>query len=130
MDCKRALDDAGGDFHKAIALIKERGFSKAAKRAGRDTGAGLLEAYVHNDRIGVLLELRSETDFVAHSDPFKTLAHELVMHIAAMDPKDVATLLEQTYVKDADMIVNDVITQVTAQVGENIQVGRFARYEI
>ncbi|MFH1759053.1 MAG: translation elongation factor Ts, partial [Patescibacteria group bacterium] len=89
MDCKKALEEAGGDLDKAKEIIQERGLIKASKRAGRDTGAGILESYVHNNRVGVMLELRCETDFVAKSDPFRDLAHELVMHIAAMNPKDV-----------------------------------------
>jgi len=95
MECKRALEDASGDFEKAVRLIEERGVVRAEKKADRATGAGLIESYIHNGRVGVLLELRSETDFVAHSEPFRNLAHELVMQIAAMNPKDVAGLFGQ-----------------------------------
>ena len=130
MDCKRALADARGDFDQAVKLIQERGFIVAEKKASRATGAGLLESYIHNGRVGVLLELRSETDFVAHSDPFKTLAHELVMQIAAMNPKDVAELLTQPYIKDEQMTANTLIKNTIAKVGENIQIARFCRYEL
>ena len=130
MDCKRALQDAKGDFDRAVTLIQERGFVKAEKKQGRTTGAGLLESYVHNGRVGVMLELRAETDFVVRSEPFKTLAHELAMQIAAMDPADVTALLKQPYVKDESMTVEAFVKQTVAKVGENINISRFARYEI
>ncbi|MDD5430665.1 MAG: translation elongation factor Ts [Candidatus Pacebacteria bacterium] len=130
MDCMKALKDANGDFDKAQELINERGLIKAEKKSSRTTGAGILESYIHNERVGVLLELRCETDFAAHSDPFKELAHNLVMHIAAMDPENVEALLAQPYVKDESLTVENFIKQTTAKVGENIQVGRFMRYEL
>lgn len=130
MDAKKALEDAGGDYEKAKQLIQERGLLKAVKKAGRKTGAGVLESYIHNNRVGVLLELRSETDFVARSEPFRHLAHELAMHIAAMDPKDIDDLLNQPYARDASKTINELIKEVIAKVGENIQVGRFCRYEL
>lgn len=130
MECKKALGDAGGDFDKAVRLIQERGLIKAEKKAARATGAGYLESYIHNGRVGVLLELHSETDFVAHSYPFKELAHELVMQIAAMDPKDIEQLLRESYIKDEQMTVDNLIKGVVAKVGENIQIARFCRYEL
>lgn len=130
MECKRAFHDAGGDFDKAVELIQERGMIRAEKKADRATGAGLLESYIHNGRVGVLLELRCETDFVVHSDPFKELAHELAMQIAAMDPKDIEQLLFQPYIKDEKMTVGQLIKGVIAKVGENIQIERFCRYEL
>lgn len=130
MDCKRALDDAGGDFEKAKALIMERGMVKAEKKADRATGAGILEAYVHNNRVGVMLDLRCETDFVVRSDPFRALAKELVMQIAAMNPADAAELLAQPYIKDPSMTVEQLIKSVIAKVGENMRVEKFCRYEL
>ena len=130
MDCKKALDDAGGDFDKAKQLIFERGVAKAEKRAERKTGAGLLETYVHNGRIGVILELRCETDFVAKTDVFKTLAHDLSMHIASMNPETPEELLKQPFVKDESITIGDLITQAIAKTGENIKVERFCRYEL
>lgn len=130
MDCKRALDDAGGDFEKAKKLIFERGVVKAEKRAERKTGAGVLETYVHNGRIGVILELRCETDFVAKTDVFKALAHDLAMHVASMNPEDVDELLKQPFIKDESMTVGDLITQTIAKTGENIKLERFCRYEL
>ena len=130
MDCKKALDDAGGDFDKAKQLIFERGVAKAEKRAERKTGAGLLETYVHNGRIGVILELRCETDFVAKTDVFKTLAHDLSMHVASMNPENPEELLKQPFVKDESITISDLITQAIAKTGENIKVERFCRYEL
>ena len=129
MDCHRALIDAKGDFDAAIAIIREKGFSKMEKRAGRATGAGLVRSYVHNDRIGTLLELRAETDFVVRSEPFQDLARELTMQIAASAPKDVEELLGQQYIKDESKTVKDLLGEVVAKVGENISIGQFYRIE-
>lgn len=130
MECNRAFKDAGGDFEKALALIGERGLSKVEKRAGRETGAGLVHAYVHNERIGVLMNISAETDFVVRSDPFRALAHELAMQLAAAGAKDVPELLEQPYIRDEKKTVKDVIGEVIAKVGENVQVKEFYRIEL
>lgn len=130
MDCRKALEEAQGDLDKAREIIQEKGLIKATKRAGRDTGAGILESYIHNNRVGVLLELRCETDFVVRSDEFKNLAHELVMHIAALNPKDIETLLEQPFVKDESQTIDQLVKSVAAKTGENTQIERFCRYEI
>jgi len=130
MDCKRALVDAGDDYEKARAFIAERGFAKAAKKGDRATGAGVVHAYIHQDRVGVLLELRCETDFVARTDDFRNLAKELTMQIAAMNPESPEALLAQEYVKDPAKNVEQVIKGVTAKVGENIQVARFIRFAL
>src|SRR3989344_3060048 len=100
MECKKALQDAGGDLDKAVQIINERELVRAEKKAGRATGAGILETYIHNGRVGVLLELRCETDFVARGELFRGLAHDLAMHIAAMNPENVEALLQQPYIKD------------------------------
>jgi|SRR3989344_1865874 len=130
MDCKKSLEDARGDFDAAVKLIYERGIVKADKKSGRNTGAGLLESYVHNGRVGVLLELRCETDFVAKSEPFVKLAHDLAMQISAMAPNDTAELLKQNYIKDESMIIENLLKTITAKVGENIKIERFCRYEL
>lgn len=130
MDCKRALQDAAGDFDKAIELINERGLVKAGSKSGRNTGSGVLESYIHNNRVGVLLGVRCETDFVARTDDFKNLAHELAMHIAAMNPKDVEGLLKQEYVRDPKMTVDQLVKASIAKTGENILVEKFYRYEL
>jgi len=129
MDCHKALREAGGDFEKAVLIIREKGMLKVEKRAGRETGAGLVHAYVHNERIGVLLDLRAETDFVVRSEPFRELAHALAMHIAAAAPADVTELLAQPYVRDESRTVQQVIGEVIAKVGENVTINEFARLE-
>lgn len=130
MDCKKALDDAGGDFEKAKQLIVERGAAKAEKRSERKTGSGALEAYVHGGRIGVLLEVRCETDFVAKNETFKALVHDIAMQVASMNPASVEELLEQDFVRDSSMKVADLVTKAIATTGENIKVERFCRYEL
>jgi elongation factor Ts len=129
MDCYRAIQEAGDDFDKAVAIIREKGFSKAEKRADRETGAGLIQSYLHNGRIGVLLNLRAETDFVVRSEPFQQLAHELTMQIAATAPKDVAALLAEPYIKDESKTVQDLVNEVIAKTGEKIAIKEFARME-
>lgn len=130
MDCRKALEEVGGDFDKAVAVVRERGAIKAEKRESRSTGAGLLETYVHNERIGVLLELRCETDFVSRNEVFKKLARELAMQIAAADPADVESLLKSPYIKDEEIIVGDLLKREIARLGENIKIERFCRFEI
>lgn len=130
MECKKALQDAGGDFDKAVQIINERGLVKAEKKAGRTTSAGILETYLHNNRVGVLLELRCETDFVARGELFRGLAHDLTMHIAAMSPENPEELLKQPYVKDEKLTIDALIKGVVAKTGENIQIARFCRYEL
>jgi elongation factor Ts len=130
IDVKRALADAGGDYEKAKALIIERGLSKAEKKGERATGAGLVYSYVHLGRVGVLLELRCETDFVARTEDFQNLAKELAMQIAAMEPESPEALLSQEYVKDPTRKVDELVKGVVAKVGENIQVARFVRFAL
>lgn len=127
MDAKRALEEAGGDLDKAGEIIKERGLAKAAAKSEREIKSGLIKTYLHNNRVGVLLKLGCETDFVAKSEPFQELAQRLVMQIAAMDPEDVAALLGQPFVKDESVTVNDLIKQVIAKTGENIRIEAFYR---
>ncbi len=148
MECRNALVNANGDIEKAIEALKEQGRLKAAKKAKRVTEQGLVEAYVHiGGRIGAMVELNCETDFVARTDEFKELAHNLAMQVAAMCPQfiseeeipragkadievETACLLQQAYIKDPVMTVQDVIVQTIAKVGENIKVSRFARFEL
>lgn len=130
MDAKRALDDAKGDFAAAVKIILERGLAKADKKQDRSTGAGFLATYVHNNRVGVLLDIRCETDFVVRSEPFQTLAHDIAMHISAVAPENVEELLAQPYVRDESISIQDFIKQTVAKVGENIKIERFTRYEL
>jgi len=129
MDCRKALIETNGDIDAAVKLIHEKGLAKVEKRADRETGAGLVQSYIHNERIGVLVRLSAETDFVVRSEPFKTLAHDLAMHIAAAAPKDVEELMAQPFVKDESRTVKDVVGEVIAKVGENVSVNEFSRIE-
>lgn len=130
MDCHRALKETNGNFDEAVKFIHEKGLIKAQSREGRKTSAGLLESYIHNERVGVMLMINSETDFVAKSEPFRELSHNIVMHIAATAPKDVVELLNQPYVKDETITIGNLVKQVIAKTGENINISQFCRYEL
>lgn len=130
MECKRAIDEAGGDIDKAISIVRERGLDRAEKKKDRVTGEGLLHAYIHNNRVGVLLDIRCETDFVARSEEFHVLASSVAMQIAAMNPLDKESLLLEPYIRDESMTIEELIKQSISKLGENIQVERFCRYEI
>jgi len=174
MEAKKALLEAGGDIPKAIEVLRKKGMMKAQAKAERSTKQGIVESYIHGEgRIGVLLEVNCETDFVARNQDFRNLVHDLVLHVAASSPlfisrtdvpaavvekeKEIYSaaavaegkvgnivekivagrvekffeevcLLEQPFVKDPDISVQDLITQKVAVIGENIQVRRFTRY--
>lgn len=131
MECKKALQDAGGDYEKAKSLIKERGLARAAKKSDREANQGVVESYIHGGgRIGALVELSSETDFVARNDDFKDLARNIAMQVAAMEPTDVDELLKQPYIKDAGKTIGDLVTALAASTGENVHVRRIARFEL
>ena len=130
-DIKKALEESGGDTAKAQAIIEERLGSSAGKRAGRQTLAGTVDAYIHsNTRIGALVELHCETDFVSRNPSFKALAHDIAMHIAAMEPADIAALSAQPFVRDPGKTVADLVNEAIGRFGENIKIGKFIRYEI
>jgi elongation factor Ts len=131
MECKKALEQAKGDEKKALKFLQEKGRSTAMKKSERKAEQGIIEAYIHsNKKIGVLLELKCETDFVARNEEFKELAHELAMHIAGMSSKDEKSLLKELFVKNPEITVKDLIDQKIAKLGENIKVGKFVRYEL
>ena len=129
-DAKKALTDAGGDFDKALEEMKKKGLAKAARRGGREAGSGLIGSYSHNGRIGVLVEVNCESDFVAKTDEFKDLVKDLTLHIAASEPENVGDLLSQPFVKDPEATVEDVIKGHIVKLGENIVVRQFARFEL
>jgi elongation factor Ts len=131
MDAKKALLDAKGDTKKAIELLKEKGLSKAAKKADRETAEGMVHAYIHGGgQIGVLVELLCETDFVARGDDFGQLAQDVAMQVAAGNPKDSKELMSQPFIKDESQTIEQLLTAAIAKHGENIQVKRFVRYEL
>ncbi|MFC1938657.1 elongation factor Ts [Chloroflexota bacterium] len=146
MACRNALLEAEGDAEKALQILKEKGILKAQKKTERSANQGLVEAYIHTGgRIGALVEVNCETDFVARTDEFRELAHNLAMQVAAIPPKfisheevseedgeefETVCLLLQPYIKDPTKTVQDVITEIIAKVGENIKISRFARFEL
>ncbi len=176
MDCKKALAETGGDIDKAVTHLREAGIAKAAKKEGRTTAEGVIATYVHpGDKLGVMVEVNCETDFVARTDQFKEFARNIAMHIAAASPlvvtreeldqktieeeRDVfrhqalkegkpenivdkivdgkvekyygeVVLLEQPFVKDSDKSVEEYIKATIGQLGENMQVARFARFRL
>ena len=136
MDAKRALEEANNDFDKAKEILKEKGIADAEKRASRATGQGIVESYIHQgNRLGAIIEINCETDFVARTSEFKELAKNLAMQIAAMDPASIEeddndALMEQQYIKDSDKLIKDLVQEVIAQTGENIKIKRFQRFEV
>jgi len=130
MECKRALEEANNDLEKAKAIIFEKGLVKADKKSERSTGSGVLETYVHNGRVAVLLKILCETDFVARNDSFKELAHQIAMHIAAMGPENIDELLKQNFIMNEAITVEDLIKQCIAKLGENMKLEKFCRYEL
>lgn len=147
IDCKNALVETGGDLEKAIEILNKRGIAIARKKADRIAEQGVIESYIHpGGKIGVLVEINCETDFVAHTEDFSGLAHNIAMQIAAMSPqyvspddipeeghdddKQTLCLLLQPFIKDPSKTVHDIITEIIAKVGENIKVRRFARFEL
>lgn len=130
-DCRKALEESGNDYKKALDWLQKHGLEKAGKKAERETSQGIIESYIHqNGKVGVLLEVLCETDFVARTDDFKHLTHEIAMQVAAMNPKDIPALLKQEYIRDSSKTVQDKIKQTIAKLGENIVVKRFQRFSL
>ncbi len=130
-DVRRALDEANGDEKKAMEWLKKRAGEIAAKKADRATGEGLIEAYIHGGgKVGVLVEILCETDFVAKTDEFKHLAKEVAMQVAAMNPTDLDSLLKQEYIRDSSQTIEQLVKVVIGKLGENITVKRFTRFEL
>ena len=146
MDAKRALEAANGDMKAARANIREQGLAAAAKRADRATSQGVIESYIHGGgRIGVIIELNCETDFVAATADFRQLAKDIALQVAAMNPAVVSPadrtpemegpdaelcLLSQPFIRDSGKTIGEMVTEVVAKTGENVRVNRFARFEL
>jgi elongation factor Ts len=175
MDCKKALQEANGDMEEAIKVLREKGLAKAAKKAGRIAAEGIVTSYIHGNRIGVLVEINSETDFVAKNEEFQEFAKDVAMQIAAANPKYVKReevpenvlesereilraqalnegkpekivdkmvegriskfykencLLEQAFIKDPDVTIEDILKQKISKIGENLSIRRFSRFEV
>ena len=132
MDCKKALAETGGDMEKAVDFLRQKGLAVAAKRSGRATSEGVIECYIHGvGKLGVLVEVGCETDFVAKTDQFKAFAKDVAMHIADANPVAITSeeLLAQKFVKNPDVSIQDMLNELVAKMGENITVKRFARYQ-
>lgn len=175
MDCKKALEEVDGDIEKAVDLLREQGLASASKKSGRIASEGLVDSYIHGGRIGVLVEVNSETDFVAKTDEFKQFVRDIAMQIAAANPKYInrkdvpeeekereeqilrqqainegkpehiadkivegrmgkfyeeTCLLDQTFIKDPDNTIEELLNEKIAQIGENLVIRRFVRYEV
>ena len=126
-DCRMALEEAEGDMEKAKEVLKKKGLDKAASKSGREVRTGLVEVYSHGGKVGVLVEVLCETDFVAKTEDFKTLAHEIALQVASMNPSSVEDLLAQVYIRDNSQTIDQLIKGVVGKLGENIQIGRFER---
>lgn len=146
LDCKQALEQTKGDFEQAKALLLQKGYAMAAKKAERATAQGLIQSYIHHDgRLGALVEVNCETDFVARTDDFHRLAQDIALQVAGAnpryispddipdgtegDPKELCLLL-QSFVRDESVAVQDIITEAIRKTGENIRVRRFVRFEL
>ena len=147
MDCKKALDETGGDVEKAVKVLRDRGIANAEKKSGRETGQGLVDSYIHaGGRIGVLVEVNCETDFVARTDTFKQLVHDIALQIAGIPttlvisedqlPPDAegtpeeTVLMKQTFLKDSSRTIEQLVKEAIAKTGENIRIRRFTRFEL
>lgn len=130
MDIKNALIESRGDQEKALEILKDKGLSVMKKRAEKSARQGIVESYVHQGRIGVLVVLNCETDFVARNQDFQHLAHELALQISAMKPANVQELLEQEYIRDPTQKVKDILSAMTGKVGEKIVISKFVRLEL
>ncbi len=130
-DCRKALEESSNDIAKAKEWLQKHGIEKAEKKSDRETSQGIIESYIHqNGRVGAMVEVSCETDFVARTDDFKHVTHEIAMQVAAMNPKDVDTLLKQEYIRDSSKTIETLIKEVIAKLGENIVVKKFQRFEL
>ena len=146
MDCKQALEGTGGDLEKAAEALRAKGLAGVAKRVGRATNEGVIEAYVHTGgRVGAIVELGCESDFVARTDEFKQMAHDIAMQVAAMSPAYLSSedieegderpaaqvaLLSQPFIKNGSSSVGELVQELAARMGENVRVIRFQRLAV
>ncbi|MBQ6998437.1 MAG: elongation factor Ts [Clostridia bacterium] len=128
MDCKKALTETNGDFDKAVDFLREKGLATAAKKASRIASEGLVDILVDGN-VGAMVEINSETDFVAKNDEFKTFVRNIARQVIAVNPADVDALLESKFIDDESITIKDLLTEKIAKIGENMNLRRFARYE-
>lgn len=146
MDTKNALQEANGDMAQAEEILREKGVASAMRKSSRATNQGLVESYIHSGgRIGAIVEINCETDFVARTDEYKSLAHDIAMQVAAMDPKyldaadipdgedaspEQVCLLQQAFIKEPSKTVQDLVNEVVRKIGENVKIRRFSRFAL
>ncbi len=144
MDCKKALEAAGGDFDRATEILREKGAMTLAKKLERAANQGIVDTYIHaGGRIGAMVELNCETDFVARTEDFRRLAHDIAMQVAAMSPvyirpdevegqdsPEEQVLLKQAFIKDPKFTIEQLIHEAVSKLNENIQIRRFVRFEV
>jgi elongation factor Ts len=145
MDCKKALEESGGDYLQAKKILYDKGVQKMAQRTDREASQGIIETYIHQGRIGAMVEVNTETDFVARNDAFRELARNVAQQVAAMNPRylskeeitaadverpeDIA-LLEMPFIRDPSKSIADLVNDVRVSTKENVQIRRFARFEV
>ncbi len=129
-DVRLSLEEANGDLEKARKLIVQKGLNKASQKVDREVKNGIVEVYGHANKVGVAVEVLCETDFVAKTEDFKTLAHEIALQIASMNPKSAEDLLTQEYIRDSSITIEQLVKSVIGKVGENIKVGKFCRVSL
>lgn len=128
--CKKALEASGGDFERALEILRKEGIEFAKKKSARETHAGVVDVYVHNDRrLGSMIAVKAETDFVARNDEFRSFVHELAMQVAATSPEDLDDLLKQAFIKDQTKTIEDYLKEMIAKFGENIEIVHYNRFE-
>jgi elongation factor Ts len=145
MDCKRALEEANGDFQKAKKILYEQGVMRMEKRTDRESSQGLVESYIHQGRIGAMVEVNSETDFVARNDAFRELARNVAMQVASMNPRYLTVeempadtieepkeivLMEMPFIRDQSKTIRDLVNDVAVATKENVRIRRFTRFEV
>ena len=131
LDCKKALDEAKGDYAGAVEIVRKKGLAKAEKKADRETKEGYIASYVHaNNKVAAMVEILCETDFVARNEEFQRMAKDVAMHVVAMNPENVEELLKDQFVRDPDKTVDELVKGVSGKIGEKFVVNRFSRYEV
>lgn len=128
MQCKKALEEAGGDLAQAEVILKERASASADKKADRELGAGAIGSYVHDGTVGAMILLACETDFVGKNPDFMALARDMAMQVSAMDPQSAEELAEQPFIKEGSKTVRDILNEATQKFGERVEVTQFSRF--
>lgn len=127
---KAALVEAKGNEEEAIKILKKQGLSVVAQKSDRSTLQGLVDTYVHSGRIGAMVEVNCETDFVARNDDFKAFVHDITLQVASMDPENIKDLLKQEFFKDTSKTIEDYLNETIVKIGENIKITRITRFEL